>query len=133
MIFGGFAAILDVGDGTAEAGYVDGMVLPVPQDNRAAYLDLAKKTADTFAAAGALRVVETWSDDVPEGRVTDFRRAVLAEPGEAVVFSFIQWPDKATRDDAWQALMADPETEANEMPFDGRRMFWGGFRPLLEG
>lgn len=130
MIYGGFKSLIDDG-GDAQAGYVDGMVTPVPDGNKDAYVALAKKTSARFRDLGAVRVVEAWGDDIPDGKRTDFRRAVKAEPGETVVYSFIQWPDKATRDSAWQALMNDPDMQENTMPFDGKRMFWGGFAPLL--
>jgi uncharacterized protein YbaA (DUF1428 family) len=78
-------------------------------------------------------VVETLGDDVPHGQVTDFYRAVHAEPGETVAFSFIEWPDKPTRDKAWNAIMADESLKPQgEMPFDGKRMFWGGFEKILD-
>lgn len=132
MIYGGFDAILDEGNG-GKAGYTDGMVTPVPEANKDAYLELARKTSKKFRDLGAVRVVEAWGDDIPDGKVTDYRRAVKAESGETVAFSFIQWPDKATRDGAWQKLMEDPDMQDNAMPFDGKRMFWGGFAPLLDG
>ena len=97
MIYGGFDAILDEGNG-GKAGYTDGMVTPVPEANKDAYLELARKTSKKFRDLGAVRVVEAWGDDIPDGKVTDYRRAVKAESGETVAFSFIQWPDKATRD-----------------------------------
>lgn len=132
MIFGGFAAIVDErGDGAP--AYFDGMFTPVPAANREAYGEMARKMAGKFIDAGAVRVVEAWGDDVAEGETTDFRRAVRLEDGENVVFSYIAWPDKQTRDKAWEALMADPDMQPGEhMPFDGKRMFWGGFRPILD-
>ncbi|HEY0113873.1 MAG TPA: DUF1428 domain-containing protein [Allosphingosinicella sp.] len=132
MVFGGFGPMLDEGSGGG--AYVDGFVLPVPFDNRDAYLAMAQKAAGTFSKHGALRLVEAWGDDVPDGKVTDFRRAVQAKEGENVVFSWIEWPDKATRDDAWSKIMADPEMQPDHdnMPFDGKRMFWGGFDILLD-
>ena len=133
MVIGGFEAILD--DVTAgTAGYTDGIVIPVPHANKEAYLEMAKKTSAIFRDAGAVRVVEGWGNDVPDGKITDFKRAVKAESHENVVYSFIQWPDKATRDKAWEKIMADPAMQpGGEMPFDGSRMFWGGFEPLVEG
>ncbi len=132
MIMGGFSSILDTG-GPAGA-FVDGFVLPVPQGNREAYLELARKAAGDFAKHGALRLVEASSDDVPRGKVTDFYRAVKAEEGEDIVFSWIEWPDRATRDAAWAKMMADPEMQPDQgaMPFDGKRMFWGGFEMILD-
>ncbi|HWH18157.1 MAG TPA: DUF1428 domain-containing protein, partial [Allosphingosinicella sp.] len=83
---------------------------------------------------GALRIVETWGDDIPDGKLTDFRRAVKAEEGENVVFSWIEWSDRAARDEAWPKIMADPDMHPDHgnMPFDGKRMFWGGFDMLLD-
>jgi uncharacterized protein YbaA (DUF1428 family) len=132
MVFGGFSELLDIG--SSGGGYIDGFVLPVPEGNRDAYLTLANKAAADFLKYGALRLVEAWGDDVPDGKVTDFRRAVQAQDGETVVFSWIEWPDKATRDAAWAKMMADPDMQADHanMPFDGKRMFWGGFDPILD-
>ncbi|KTF68867.1 DUF1428 domain-containing protein [Sphingomonas sp. HT-1] len=112
--------------------YIDGYVLPVPEENRQAYTDLAQRAADKFLQHGALRVVEAWAKDVPHGETTDFYRATLAAEGEAVVFSWITWPDKATRDAGWELLMADPDMQDCDMPFDGKRMFWGGFEPIVD-
>jgi uncharacterized protein YbaA (DUF1428 family) len=99
MVYGGFGPLLDTGP--ASGAFVDGFVLPVPHANREAYLALAQKAAVSFEKHGARRLVEAWGDDVPDGKVTDFRRAVKAAEGENVVFSFVEWPDKATRDAAW--------------------------------
>jgi uncharacterized protein YbaA (DUF1428 family) len=76
--------------------------------------------------------VETWGDDVPEGQVTSFSKAVQSKADEAVVFSWVWWPDKATRDDAWKRMMDDQQMQAEEMPFDGKRMIFGGFEVLVE-
>lgn len=132
MIFGGFAAIIE--QGSSGGFYVDGFVVPVPHVNKQAYFALAERAAAKFAEAGALRVVEAWGDDIPDGRHTDFRRAVQAQDGENVVFSWIEWPSKAARDEAWPKLMADPEMHPDHdtMPFDGKRLFWGGFDILLD-
>ena len=132
MVFGGFAPLLDVG-APVGTGYVDGCVIAVPEANRAAYLDMATTMAGLFSEAGALRVVEGWEDDVPDGTTTDFRRAVLAEPGERVVFSWIEWPSKDARDTGWARLMEDPRMQGmQDRPFDGKRMIFGGFVPILD-
>ncbi len=132
MIIGGFDSLLDE-KASGTTGYTDGIVVPVPHENKDAYRAMAEKTAAIFKANGAVRVLEGWGDDIPEGEVTDFQRAVHAEDGENVVFSWIEWPDKTTRDSAWEKIMADPEMQpGGEMPFDGQRMFWGGFEPLLD-
>jgi uncharacterized protein YbaA (DUF1428 family) len=132
MIYGGFQPLVTEGTGTG--GYVDGFVVPVPDDKKEAYRALAAKTSALFKENGAISVVEAWGDDVPHGKTTDFYRATQAIDGEKVVFSWIVWPDKATRDKAWQACMEDPRMKPEgESPFDERRMFWGGFEPIFEG
>jgi uncharacterized protein YbaA (DUF1428 family) len=86
-----------------------------------------------FTELGATRILECWGDDVPDGKVTDFRRAVQANEDEAVVFSWVEWPDKATRDTGIEKFMKDPRMEAaGDMPFDGKRMIFGGFAPVVE-
>jgi uncharacterized protein YbaA (DUF1428 family) len=134
MIFGGFASMLDVGAARGRPGYVDGFVLPVRPEKREAYVALANKSASKFDEYGAARVVEAWGDDVPDGKVTDFRRAVRAEDGENVVFSWIEWSGKDARDAAWPRIMEDPDMRPDHgnMPFDGKRMFWGGFEIILD-
>lgn len=131
MIFGGFDPFVDAGHGRGP--YVDGYLLPVPAANRDAYRDMARSAADVILEYGALRVVEAWGDDVPDGKVTDFRRAALAGDGEGVVFSWVEWPSKQVRDEAWQKASKDPRMQPQgEMPFDGKRMVYGGFAPLLD-
>ncbi|MGD9946536.1 MAG: DUF1428 domain-containing protein [Burkholderiaceae bacterium] len=114
--------------------YVDGFVLAVPAANKEAYRTLAAKMAPIFKEFGATRVVECWGDDVPDGQNTDFRRAVKAEESEVVVFSWIEYPSKEVRDAANQKMMSDPRMKevGGEMPFDGKRMIFGGFLPLLD-
>jgi uncharacterized protein YbaA (DUF1428 family) len=131
MIYGGFDGIVEEGSGRGD--YTDGFVVPVPEGKTEAYRELASKMAKVFRQHGATRVVEALSDDVTKGEVTDFYRAVKAENDEKVVFSFIEWPDKDTRDQAWQAIMADESLKPEgDMPFDGQRMFWGGFEPIFD-
>jgi len=131
MIMGGFDAIVE--EGSERGDYTDGFVVPVPEDKADAYQQLASKMAKVFRQHGASRVVEALSNDVPKGEVTDFYRAVKAEDGEKVVFSFIEWPDKDTRDKAWAAIMSDESLKPEgDMPFDGKRMFWGGFEPIVD-
>ena len=112
--------------------YVDGFLAAVPDDKKDAYLEHAKFAADIFKEFGAERIVECWEDDVPDGKVTDFRRSVQRKDGESVVFSWISWPDKATRDAGWAKMMEDPRMANMEMPFDGKRMIYGGFTPILD-
>jgi uncharacterized protein YbaA (DUF1428 family) len=131
MIMGGFDAIVE--EGGAGGAYTDGFVVPVPEAKRDAYRELASKMAKVFRQHGATRVIEAFGDDVSKGEVTDFYRAVKAEEGEGVVFSFIEWPDKATRDEAWKKIMSDESLKPEgEMPFDGKRMFWGGFDKIVD-
>ena len=118
--------------------YIDGFVIAVPKANKQKFVEHAKKADSVFIEWGAVRVLECWADDVPEGETTDFRRAVKAQSDEDVVFSWIEWPDKSTRDAA-MAKMMDPDNkdprmdmEKNQMPFDGKRMIYGGFRPVVE-
>jgi uncharacterized protein YbaA (DUF1428 family) len=132
MIIGGFQSFVD--EGGEPGSYTDGFVLPVPEQNRDAYRAMAEKAAAVFRDYGATRVVEAWGDDLQQGKVTDFRRSVKAEDGEQVVFSWIEWPSKETRDEGWKKVMADERMKhdpANN-PFDGTRMFWGGFQPILD-
>ena len=131
MIYGGFEPMVDEAS-TGKPGYIDGFVAPVTPANKAAYVAMAQKSASKFLEYGALRSSENWGDDVPVGTVTDFKRSVLAEGDENVVFSWVEWPDKATRDAGWGKLMADPSMQPDSMPFDGKRMFWGGFKPVVE-
>lgn len=140
MIYGGFECVVDeggndVGTGdAARAGYVDGTLIPVPAGNKAAFLKQATEWAAIFREHGASRVVDGWGDDLPDGKVTDFRGAVLAEDGEQVVYGWIEWPSKAVRDEGWQKVMADPRMHReDEKPlFDGKRMVFGGFAPILD-
>ena len=130
MIMGGFEAIVE--EGSSGGSYTDGFVVPVPDGKADAYRELASKMAKVFRQHGANRVIEAISDDVDHGQVTDFYRAVKAEDGEKIVFSFIEWPDKQTRDEAWAKIMADESMKPQDMPFDGKRMFWGGFDKILD-
>jgi uncharacterized protein YbaA (DUF1428 family) len=132
MIMGGFDGIVDE-QAPGRVGYTDGFIVPVPNGNKQAYLDMASKMADRFRKYGALRVFEGWGDDVPDGTVTDYKRAVRARDDENIVYSYVQWPDKATRDAGWERMMKDPELHNDgTFPFDGQRMFWGGFEPILD-
>lgn len=131
MIFGGFAAIVEEG-AASSPGYVDGFVLAVPGTHKEAYRTFAADVAINLARHGATRTVEAWGDDVPEGRVTDFRRAVRAAPDEVVVFAWVEWPSKPTRDAGWKNLAADGPIDPARMPFDGKRLIYGGFLPILE-
>jgi uncharacterized protein YbaA (DUF1428 family) len=113
--------------------YIDGYVVPVPAGNKEAYRKVAAEAATIFKQYGATRIVECWGDNVPDGKLTDFRRAVKAEPGENIVFSWIVWPSKAARDEGMKKAMADPRMQPGpDMPFDGKRLIYGGFEVLLD-
>lgn len=117
--------------------YIDGFVIAVPTANRQAFIDHASHFDPLFLELGATRVIEAWGDDVPDGKLTDFRRAVQATPDETVAFAWVEWPDKATRDAGMKKMMEDPRMDpanpANpKMPFDGKRMIFGGFERVLE-
>lgn len=112
--------------------YVDGYVAAVPAANKEAYRVHAEQAAPIFREFGALSVIECWEDDVPEGKVTSFGMAVKKTEEEKVVFSWVTWPDKATRDAGWEKMMADERMKNNTMPFDGQRMIYGGFKAILE-
>ncbi len=132
LIFGGFETILDSGTASG-SGFVDGFVIAVPKANEAAYRKQAEGGAPIFRDLGATRVVECWGDDVPRGTVTDFYGAVQARDDEAIVFSWMEYPDKATRDEAGVKMMEDPRFAAlGEMPFDGKRMIFSGFVPVVD-
>jgi uncharacterized protein YbaA (DUF1428 family) len=130
MIFGGFEAVVEEGSGGGR--FVDGIVVPVPEGKRDEYRRLAGQNAKVFTEFGATRVIETLGDDVPHGKVTDFYRAVNAEEGETIAFSFIEWPDKAARDEAWGKIMQDQRMQHGGGLFDGKRMFWGGFEVVID-
>ena len=113
--------------------YVDGFVAAVPAANRQAYIDHARKAVVFFKELGATRLVECWGDDVPDGKLTDFRGAVKAEAEETVVFSWIEWPSKAVRDAGVKTMKEDPRMkDMGDMPLDGKRMIFGGFQPIVD-
>lgn len=117
--------------------YVDGFVLAVPTANKTAYKQHAETAAQVFKEHGALKLVECWGDDVPEGEVTSFPLAVKRQTDETVCFSWIIWPSRQVRDEGMAKVMADPRMQpesnpAAEMPFDGKRMIYGGFEMIVE-
>jgi uncharacterized protein YbaA (DUF1428 family) len=114
--------------------YVDGFVLAVPSAKKEAYRRHAEEAAAVFRECGMLSMMECWGDDVPDGKVTSFPMAVKCEPGEAVVFSWITWPSRQARDEAWKKIMEDPrlKMDPSTMPFDGKRMIYGGFDVLVQ-
>jgi uncharacterized protein YbaA (DUF1428 family) len=113
--------------------YIDGYLVPVRTSEKEAYLQLASEAAAIFREHGALAVVECWGDDVPEGKVTSFPMAVKLEEGETVVFSWIVWPSREARDAGNARAMADPRMQPPaELPFDAKRMIYGGFQAIVE-
>ena len=112
--------------------YIDGSVAAVPAGNRDAYLQHAKAMAAVLQEHGALRVVDAWGDDVPEGKLTSFTMAVKREDGEVVAFGWIEWPSRAVRDAGWEKAMQDPRMSGAPMLFDGKRMIYGGFETLSD-
>ncbi len=115
--------------------YVDGYVIAVHKANKSDYIKLAEESAVVFKDHGALSVVENWADDVPEGEITSLPMAVKCEEGEEVVFSWITWPSREARDVGNKAAMEDPrfkDWEPSNMPFDGKRMIFGGFITIVE-
>ena len=113
--------------------YVDGFVIPVPNANQEAYRASAQKAAPIFREFGVTRHVEAWGDDLPDGKVTDFKGAVQATPDESVVFSWIVWPSRQARYEGMKRSMEDPRLKEgmNPMPFDGQRMIFGGFQVIV--
>lgn len=114
--------------------YIDGFVAAVPTANREAYRKFAEQAAAIFKQHGAQRLVECWGDDVPQGKVTSFPMAVQCKDDETVVFSWITWPSRQVRDEGMKKVMADPrmQPDKNPMPFDGKRLIYGGFEVLVD-
>lgn len=118
--------------------YVDGWVFAVPIKNRDKFVEHARSADDILKELGATRVVECWGDDVPDGKITDFKKAVQAQSDEAVVLSWVEWPDRATRDTGRQQMHEMAQTderfdeEKHPVPFDGLRMIMGGFEVVYE-
>jgi len=114
--------------------YIEGFVLAVPHARKDDYLRQAAAAAPLFKEFGVLRHVEAWGDQVPEGKVTDFPRAVQAREDEAVVFSWFEYPDRATRDRANEKIMSDPRMQemCDGMAFDPQRMVVAGFASILD-
>ncbi|SEN79750.1 Uncharacterized conserved protein YbaA, DUF1428 family [Paracoccus alcaliphilus] len=133
MFWGGFSPIVTEGE-SRPGSYVQGFVLAAPADRKQAYIDMARSATEMFARLGATHQIECWGEDVPHGKVTDFYRATDAKEGEVPLFSWIEWPDRETCDKAAKQMEAEMESMEmpTEMPFDGMRMFWGGFTPIVD-
>ena len=114
--------------------YVDGFVAAVPIANRDKYIKHAEEAAVVFKECGALKLVECWGDDVPEGEITSFPQAVKREEGETVVFSWIIWPSREARAAGMEKAAQDPrmQPDVNPMPFDGKRLIYGGFEMIID-
>ena len=112
--------------------YVDGYVAAVPDANKQAYLEVAAKMAVLFKKHGAIRTMECWQNDVPEGKLTSFTMAVKREDTESIIFSWIEWPSKDVRDEAWKTMMSDPAMQGPNDLFDGKRMIFGGFDVVMD-
>jgi uncharacterized protein YbaA (DUF1428 family) len=114
--------------------YIDGFVAAVPTANRKAYETHVQTAAAVFKAHGALKMVECWGDDVPDGKLTSFPMAVKKQDDETVVFAWVVWPSRQARDEGMKKIMADPRSQpdVNPMPFDGKRLIYGGFEVLLD-
>ncbi len=111
--------------------FLDITVIPVPTAKKSAYMDHSRQMTVFFKECGAMTVTECWGEDVPEGKSTDFRKAVALKEGETVAVGWITWPDRAVRDAAWEKLMRDERMKNSEAPFDGKRMIFGGFEQVL--
>src|SRR5688572_21810035 len=116
--------------------YIDGYIVPVKTNRKQDYIDSASRFAKKFLEWGALRVVEAWGDDVPDGKVTDFKRSVAGESDETIVFSWCEWPSKEVRDAAMKKMESDPDTLAEmkkpDQPANMQRMIFGGFKPVVD-
>lgn len=131
MIYAGFQTLSDLRSEGVSA-YVDGSVIAVPTANKDAYTQGIEGFFEMFKEHGAVRMVEAWGDFVPDGKLTDFKRAVAATPDETVVFSWIEWPSKEVRDRAWQAVYADPRMQQGGTEYDESRRIYGGFVPIID-
>lgn len=130
VVYGSFEPLLELGS-PQPGGFIDGFVVPVAKGERETFRAFAEVCDPVFIEHGACWIMEAWGVDIPEGKLTDFRRAVQAKPDEEVVFSWVQWPDRAARDAGNQKIMNDPRLADKEMPFDGRRLIFGGFEPVV--
>jgi uncharacterized protein YbaA (DUF1428 family) len=131
MVYGGFEVIHDEGD-RGPMAIVNGMVVAAPADSKEEYRQFAAATGAIFLEHGASRVLDAWEDDVPDGKITDFRRAVKVADGEKVAFGWVEWPSREAHDKGWEKVMSDPRMQELKMPFDGQRMIYGSFLPIVD-
>ena len=131
VIWGHFEPLLELG-APRPGGFFDGFVIPVPRAARDDFAAYARACDPVFLEHGASWVAECWELDIPDGKITDFRRAVAARPDEAVVFAWVQWPDRNARDEGNAGIYTDPRLSGQSCPFDMTRMIWGGFTPVVQ-
>ncbi len=112
--------------------YVDIFIAAVPEANKASYTDHAERMGQVFKDHGALHVVDVWGDDVPQGETNSFHTAVMRQDGETIASGWVVWPDKATRDKGMESMMSDPRMQEEDMPFDGKRLIFGGFQKIVD-
>ena len=112
--------------------YINTYMLGIAENKKEEYLEIAKKFLEVYKRFGAVEVFENWEKDIPDGELTDYRKAVQAEPGEKIILAWVIWPDRETADIAHKGMFEDPEIASmGPMPFDGKRMILGGFEPML--
>jgi uncharacterized protein YbaA (DUF1428 family) len=131
VIYGGFEPILELG-APRPGGYIDAFIAPIPKTHRDAFLSFAQTCDTYFMEHGACWIQECLSVDIPEGKLTDFKRAVKATPDEDILFSWVQWPSREARDTGNAKIMSDPRMSKMNLPFDGKRLIFGGFKPVVE-
>lgn len=133
MIYAGFEMLGEKGDG-GEMGYVQGYVAPVPKSNRKAFAEMCETMREVAIDSGALHAADGWSEDIENGKVTDFKRAVKAEDGEAVAFGFVEWPSKESYEKGSAAMREDDRMPppGSDMPLDGKRLIYGGFEVMMD-
>jgi uncharacterized protein YbaA (DUF1428 family) len=130
-VYAGFETIGETGS-AGDAGYVQGYIAPVPKKNKQAFAEMCAQMRDIAADCGALRSVDSWSEEIKDGKVTDFKRAVKAEEGEAVSFGYIEWPSRQAYEEGSAKMRKDKRMANLDMPLDGRRIIFGGFEVLLD-
>ena len=135
IIFGGFKTIVDEqlqAGSISEQRYLDNFIAAVPQANKDAYIKSAHRFMPVFKRHGALHTSEAWGDDVPPGKLTSFPRAVQMQDDENVAVSWVAWPSRAARNACMEQMMNDPEMQNMDMPFDGKRVVYGGFEVIVD-
>ena len=133
MIYAGFEKLGESGS-PGRAGYVQGYVAPVPKAEKAAFAGMCATMREVMIEHGALHAVDTWAEDIADGKVTDFKRAVAAEQAEAIAFGFVEWPSKEAFEQAKPKVRGDERMPppGSEMPLDGKRLIFGGFDVIMD-